>query len=48
MRASIYSSSSWPGLTRPSTSFFLMDREGVDARVKPGHDGGAMGDSHVR
>jgi hypothetical protein len=28
--------SSWPGLSRPSTSYF---REGVDARDKRGHDG---------
>jgi hypothetical protein len=31
-------SSSWPGLTRPSTSCLLWHRENVDARDKPGHD----------
>jgi penicillin-binding protein 1C len=31
--------SSWPGLTRPSTSSFAEDKV-VDARVKPGHDDG--------
>src|SRR3569832_1557620 len=34
-RNSLYSS--WPGLTRPSTSFFA--RRGADARDKPRHDG---------
>jgi hypothetical protein len=29
---------SWPGLTRPSTSY-LNEKEGVDARHKAGHDG---------
>jgi hypothetical protein len=31
-------SSSWPGLSRPSTSCFSSAREVVDARVKPGQD----------
>jgi hypothetical protein len=26
------------GLTRPSTSLLLRYHQGVDARVKPGHD----------
>src|SRR4051794_16580573 len=30
--------SSWPGLTRPSTSFDRQRKQVVDARVKPGHD----------
>ena len=29
---------SWPGLSRPSTSFFAKEQDG-DARDKPGHDG---------
>ena len=33
---------SWPGLSRPSTSFVSVREEGVDARVKPGHDGERM------
>jgi hypothetical protein len=32
-------STSWPGLSRPSTSCFFA-KEGVDARHKAGHDGG--------
>src|SRR6478672_8298290 len=33
------SSSSWPGLSRPSTSCLLADSfKDVDARDKPGHD----------
>jgi hypothetical protein len=32
-----FSLSSWPGLTRPSTS--CRGQKVVDARVKPGHDG---------
>ena len=32
-------SSSWPGLTRPSTTSFAADKD-VDGRDKPGHDGG--------
>ena len=31
---------SWPGLSRPST-FFSVTKQDVDARDKPGHDGGA-------
>ena len=31
---------SWPGLTRPSTSWSLPKKKVVDARVKPGHDEG--------
>src|SRR6266478_2739466 len=31
-------SSSWPGLTRPSTSSLPRGCQGVDARDKPGHD----------
>jgi hypothetical protein len=34
----IVGSASWPGLTRPSTSY-LPAPEGVDARDRPGHDG---------
>src|SRR5262249_30428065 len=31
---------SWPGLSRPSTSFLIgMTKEDVDARDKRGHDG---------
>jgi hypothetical protein len=33
------SSSSWPGLSRPSTSFSAAEREDVDARHEAGHDG---------
>src|SRR5882757_8080518 len=29
---------SWPGLSRPSTSFSRRDSQDVDARDKPGHD----------
>ena len=29
---------SWPGLSRPSTSFFPSTQQDVDARDKPGHD----------
>jgi hypothetical protein len=29
-------SSSWPGLTRPSTSFLLLQRQDVDAGTRPG------------
>jgi hypothetical protein len=29
---------SWPGLSRPSTSFSQRRRQDVDARDKPGHD----------
>jgi penicillin-binding protein 1C len=32
--------SSCPGLTRASTTFVAADKEDVDGRVKPGHDGG--------
>ena len=31
--------SSWPGLTRPSTPLAAAEKEDVDGRVKPGHDG---------
>src|SRR5215471_12322332 len=31
------SASSWPGSSRPSTSW-QIEKKGVDARVKPGHD----------
>jgi alpha-1,2-mannosyltransferase len=31
--------SSWPGLSRPSTTSFPEAPQDVDARVKPGHDG---------
>src|SRR5450755_622240 len=31
--------SSWPGLTRPSTSFLSLQSKNVDARHKAGHDG---------
>jgi hypothetical protein len=30
--------SSWPGSSRPSTSFFQMVTKNVDARDEPGHD----------
>jgi hypothetical protein len=30
--------SSWPGLSRPSTSFLVGGGEDVDARHKAGHD----------
>src|SRR5712664_1816623 len=30
--------SSWPGLSRPSTSFSIIGAEDVDARDKPWHD----------
>jgi hypothetical protein len=33
-------SASWPGLSRPSTSFLLRPPQGVDARHKAGHDAG--------
>ena len=36
-RGRILSASSWPGLSRPSTSW-QIEKKGVDARVKPGHD----------
>jgi NitT/TauT family transport system substrate-binding protein len=32
------SMSSWPGSSRPSTSFLHSEQQGVDARDKPGHD----------
>ena len=35
--AASFSASSWPGLSRPSTSW-QIEKKGVDARVKPGHD----------
>jgi hypothetical protein len=36
-------SESWPGLSRPSTSFWLKARKkDVDARDKRGHDGGEV------
>jgi hypothetical protein len=36
----ILSRSSWPGLTRPSTSLFRQGKkQGVDHRDKPGDDG---------
>ncbi|MDO9414419.1 MAG: glycosyltransferase family 87 protein [Pseudolabrys sp.] len=31
--------SSWPGLSRPSTTFLENEKQDVDARDKPGHDG---------
>src|SRR5579862_6925194 len=43
---------SWPGLSRPSTSSWLVRREkGVDARDERGHDGAqwaGAGDDHAR
>jgi hypothetical protein len=36
MRGEKWLSSSWPGLSRPSTSFLLS--KDVDARHKAGHD----------
>src|SRR3954469_1334561 len=38
---------SWPGLTRPSTSYFLPGIEDVDARHKAGHDGVSSRSSHM-
>ena len=35
---SFVSPPSWPGLSRPSTSFLLRFSEDVDARHKAGHD----------
>jgi hypothetical protein len=32
------STSSWPGSSRPSTSFMRLGTKDVDARDKPGHD----------
>lgn len=32
------SPSSWPGLTRPSTSLVVQEKKGVDTRHKAGHD----------
>src|SRR6266566_4477211 len=34
--------SSWPGLSRPSTSYTVSAKKDVDARVKPGHDDGEV------
>ena len=34
----VFTYSSWPGLTRPSTSSLLMCGQDVDARHKAGHD----------
>ncbi|MEP6839083.1 MAG: penicillin-binding protein 1C [Bradyrhizobium sp.] len=42
-----HSSSSWPGLTRPSTPLGVGE-EDVDARVKPGHDGRDSGGGRRR
>src|SRR5258708_21989859 len=40
-------SESWPGLSRPSTSFWLKARKkDLDARDKRGHDGGEVIRSH--
>src|SRR5262249_31101337 len=36
----VTSQSSWPGLSRPSTSFLTTTNKDVDARDKRGHDGG--------
>jgi error-prone DNA polymerase len=38
MNLRIFSPSSWPGLSRPSTTFLLLLQEDVDARHKAGHD----------
>ena len=35
-----YEFPSWPGLSRPSTPFFLGAKQGVDTRHKGGHDDG--------
>jgi penicillin-binding protein 1C len=35
-----FSPSSWPGLTRPSTTLIAVEKKDVDGRDKPGHDGG--------
>ena len=40
-------SSSWPGLSRPSTRFAAAKKD-VDARVKPAHDGGGGGSGRRR
>src|SRR6266536_3252012 len=37
-RDSLNTPASWPGLSRPSTSFAIGDSKDVDARDKPGHD----------
>ena len=37
LRGRVISASSWPGLSRPSTSW-QIEKKGVDARVEPGHD----------
>ena len=37
-RSALYRFSSWPGLSRPSTSFLPASNKNVDARDKPGHD----------
>src|SRR5258707_11120901 len=36
--AEILHVSSWPGLSRPSTSYLPVETKDVDARDKPGHD----------
>jgi hypothetical protein len=47
MRVAASTSESWPGLSRPSTSFWLKARKkDVDARDKRGHDAGEVIPSH--
>jgi hypothetical protein len=38
MRSKLSPSSSWPGSSRPSTSFLCKSSKDVDARHKAGHD----------
>jgi FAD/FMN-containing dehydrogenase/Fe-S oxidoreductase len=40
-------STSWPGLSRPSTSLSQEGKEDVDARHKAGHDSGESGEREV-
>jgi hypothetical protein len=36
---SLHHCSSWPGSSRPSTSFITSRKQDVDTRDEPGHDG---------
>src|SRR6266567_4816319 len=44
----MFVSSSWPGLSRPSTFFVAVDCKNVDARDNPGHDVKKQGALHRR
>ena len=33
---------SWPGLSRPSTTYLQQPKKNVDTRHKGGHDGGGL------